>query len=60
MIRGTGPLVLVMHSQVVGAWGPYPIFHPWWGTGPTLTPRTASLPAARLHPVAVAALTMGT
>ena len=59
MIRGMGPLILVMHLQVVGAWGPYPIFHPLWGMGPTLTPRMTSLPAARLHPAAVATLTMG-
>ena len=59
MIRGMGPLVLVMRSQVVGAWGPYLIFHPLWGTGPMLTPRMPSLPAARPRPVAVAALTTG-
>ena len=60
MIRGMGPLVLVMHLQVVGAWGPYPIFHPLWGMGPMLTPRMPSLPAARPHVVVVAALTTGT
>ena len=59
MIRGLGPLILVMHSQMVGAWGPYLILHPLWGMGPMLTPRMPSSPAARLHPVAVSTLTTG-